>query len=319
VLQNLRKGDFMNLFGFLGLTAILASQTQPLMFSKLIGDGNTKYLIVHADDLGMCHAENEASFKAMEAGLVTSGSVMMPCPWVMEVVEYAKSHPNIDIGIHLTLNSEWKTYRWRPVLPPEKVPGLVDPEGYLWRSVEDTLKHASAAEVEAECRAQIQRALSLGLKPTHLDTHMGTVVAKPEFLDVYLKLGKEFGLPVMLPLNMLESGNYVTPPQVKQLLPKVIEAGVPLLDALAGGVKSADPEERRKEYISLLRALRPGVTQIILHLGTNSDELKAITSSANARYGDFLAFTHPETKQHIKELGIKLIGWRELAEALKTK
>lgn len=309
----------MNLFGFLGLTAILASQTQPLMFSKLIGNGETKYLIVHADDLGMCHAENEASFKAMEAGLVTSGSVMMPCPWVMEVVEYAKSHPNVDLGIHLTLNSEWKTYRWRPVLPPEKVPGLVDPDGYLWRSVEDTLRHASAAEVEAECRAQIQRALSLGLKPTHLDTHMGTVVAKPEFLDVYLKLGKEFGLPVMLPLNMLESGNYTTPPQVKQLLPKVVEAGIPLLDALASGVRSTDPEERRKEYISLLRALRPGVTQIILHLGTNSDELKAITSSAEARYGDFLAFTHPETKQQIKELNIRLIGWRELAKVFKTK
>ncbi|MGQ9697036.1 MAG: polysaccharide deacetylase family protein, partial [Armatimonadota bacterium] len=220
-----------------GLTlALLAGSPEPPTFFQLLGNSGTRYLIVHADDLGMCHSENAASFRAMEAGLVTCGSVMMPCPWVLEVVEYAKTHPDVDLGIHLTLNSEWMTYRWRPVAPVDKVRGLVDPQGYMWQSVEDVLKHATATEVETECRAQIEYALKLGLKPTHLDTHMGTILAKPEFAEIYLKLGREYGLPVMLPRYILAGDQYVTPPQAGSLLEKLAEARVPVIDALAVGV-----------------------------------------------------------------------------------
>lgn len=295
--------------------SLLASAPEPPLFSELLGQPGTKFLIVHADDLGMCHSENAASFKAMDAGLVTCGSIMMPCPWVLEVVEYAKTHPNADLGIHLTLNSEWKTYRWRPVAPPDKVRGLVDPQGYMWQSVDDVLKHATPAEVEAECRAQIEYALKLGLKPTHLDTHMGTVLAKPEFAEIYLKLGREYGLPVMLPRHILANGEYVTPPQASGLLEKLSAAKVPLLDALAVGVEAADLAERTADYQKLIKSIRPGVTQIIVHLGFEDDELKAITSGARARYGDFVAFTDPATRRVVQEAGIKLIGWRDLMKA----
>ena len=144
-----------------------------------------KLLIIHADDVGMCHSVNEATILALEGGIVTSGSIMVPCPWFLEIAEYCRENPEADLGIHITLTSEWKHYRWRPVSSINKVPGLIDEEGYLWHSEEDVAKHASPAEVEIEIRAQVQRAIDFGIKPTHIDTHMGTVYETPEFFAAY--------------------------------------------------------------------------------------------------------------------------------------
>jgi len=185
----------------------------------------------------------------------------------------------------------------------------------MWQSVEDVLKHATPAEVETECRAQIEYALKLGLKPTHIDTHMGTILAKPEFAEIYLKLGREYGLPVMLPRHVLTNGQYVTPPQASGLLEKLAAARVPVIDALAVGVEAADFAERTAGYQRIIRSLRPGVTQIIVHLGYEDDELKAITAGARSRHGDFVAFTDPATRRVVQEQGIKLIGWRDLMRA----
>ena len=144
-----------------------------------------KLLIIHADDVGMCHSVNEATILALEGGIVTSGSIMVPCPWFLEIAEYCRENPEADLGIHITLTSEWKHYRWRPVSSINKVPGLIDEEGYLWHSEKDVAKHASPAEVEIEIRAQVQRAIDFGIKPTHIDTHMGTVYETPEFFAAY--------------------------------------------------------------------------------------------------------------------------------------
>jgi hypothetical protein len=301
------------------LSAVAPSNAGQSQMAALLGSPDATYLIVHADDMGMCHSENQATFNAMERGLVTCGSVMMPCPWVMEVVQFAKSHPDVDLGVHLTLNSEWSAFRWRPLSPPDKVPGLIDPEGYMWRSVEDVVKHATPAEVEAECRAQIQRAIDLGLRPTHIDTHMGAVVATPEFAQVYLKLGREFRLPVMLPKVMLEDGKDTTPSVARPLLKQMEASGVPLLDALAGTNVSASSDGRRAAYAKVIEGLPRGASQIIVHLGLDDDELKAITSFARTRYWDYLAFTHPETRRIIQDRGIRLIGWRPIMQALRSK
>ena len=158
-----------------------------------------RIFILHADDSGMCHSANAATIRAMSEGVVSSTSVMVPCPWFPEMAAWAREHPEMDVGVHLTLTSEWRHYRWGPVAPREQVPGLVDEEGFLWRRVEDVIAHASPQEVEIEVRAQIERALRFGIKPTHIDSHMGTLFAHPEYFEIYVRLSREYGIPAMLP------------------------------------------------------------------------------------------------------------------------
>jgi chitin disaccharide deacetylase len=283
---------------------------------------NDKVLMVHADDVGMSHSVNLATIEALKKGQVTSASIMIPCPWMPEIAAYAREHPEVDFGLHLTLTSEWKYYRWRPVAPPDKVKGLLDPEGYMWRSEVDTAKHATPQEIETEIRAQIERALAFGIKPTHLDTHMGTLYTRQDFFDVYTRLGKEYGIPVMVMRPTPEAiayGKASGSPIGEGALRKLETAGYAMLDYLVTGVPGRTFAERKKAYHDLLRNLKPGVTMLIVHLGLDNDELKGITGSWQQRHADLLSFTDPETQALLKELGIKLTTWRELGKVAWKK
>ena len=279
-----------------------------------------RVLMVHADDLGMSHTVNVASMEALKQGLVTSASVMVPCPWFLEIANFAKSHPEFDIGLHLTLTSEWRKYRWGPVASRDKVPGLMDPEGYLWRDVKSVAEHATAAEVETELRAQIDKALATGWKPTHLDTHMGTLYARVDYWEVYAKLGREYKLPVML---MRPTPSFVAEaakdgyPITAAMLDKKDRDGYVLLDHLVTGVPGRTIAERRASYQKLLRELPSGVTMLIVHLGINDEELKNITNNWEARWSDYRNFTDPEMRDLMKELGIKQTTWREMSKLTK--
>ncbi len=271
-----------------------------------------KSLIVHADDAGMCHSANAATMEAMTQGSVSSASIMMPCPWVLEMAEWARGHKELDLGLHLTLTSEWKHYRWRPVATPDRVRGLLDPEGYMWRSEMDVARHASAAEVEIELRAQIERAKQFGIAFTHLDTHMGTLYTRPDYFDVYANLAREAGVPCMIPRPSPELLARGTPITEQMLLAKE-KAGVPLLDWLVTGVGGRTPAERRESYLKLITTLRPGVTKLIVHLAKDDTEIRSITGNWEQRWADFLFWSSPEAKQALANSSVRLFTYRELA------
>lgn len=281
-----------------------------------------KKLILHADDYGMSHAVNVATQELLEKKAISSASLMMPCPWVAEAAQWLKSRQNLDIGLHLTLTSEWKTLRWGPVAARDQVKGLLDPDGYLWRDVRSVAQNATAEEVETELRAQIALAQRMGIRFTHLDTHMGTVYARPDFFQVYAKLGEEFGVPIMLPRpfeGMERAAPLETVEYLKSQQEQFAARGVYLLDHLipdgSGGKRAL--ADRRKAYHETLRNLKPGVTQLIIHPGVLSDELAAATSRAGDRDGDYRIFLEAETQALIKELGIELVGWQDVAPAKK--
>ena len=300
------------------LLSCASSAIAQITTAQQLGYGpNEKVLMVHADDIGMSHSVNAATIEAFKKGLVTSGSIMVPCPWFPEIAAYAKEHPELDLGLHLTLTSEWKYLRWRPVASPEKVKGLLDEEGFMWRSERQTAMKATAQEIEIELRAQIERALQFGVKPTHLDTHMGTLYTRKDFFDVYAKLGKEYGVPVMVMRptpEIIAYGKQVGMPITEDLLKKVEADGYVMLDYLNTGVQGKNFAERKEAYKRFLRSLKPGVTMLIVHLGMNDPELKATTGSWEQRYADFQSFTDPEIEALIKELGVKLTTWREMGK-----
>ncbi len=273
-----------------------------------------KRLIVHADDAGMCHSVNAATMEAMTKGLVSSCSVMMPCSWVQEFAGWAKAHPEKDIGIHLTLTSEWKYYRWRTVAPVDRVKGLIDQEGYIWRDVRSTAASASAAEVETELRAQIERAKEYGIRFTHLDSHMGTLFARPDYFEIYTKLAREYGVPCMLPkANEANAADLKGYPITPEMLKQKEAAGMKMLDRLATGVPGRGVADRRESYRKFIAELKPGVTKLIIHLAKDDAEIRAVTGSWEYRWGDFQFWTSDEAKELLEKHGVELYTYRQLA------
>jgi hypothetical protein len=298
----------------LGSASLASAETKGLEKGK-------KYLIIHADDAGMCHSQNKATFDAMEQGIVSSASIMVPCPWFKEAAEYAVKHPEKDFGVHITLTCEWHTYRWGPVAPRDKVPSLVDAEGYLWSSVEQVAKHAKADEVEIELRAQIDRAKKFGVPVTHLDTHMGSVLARPDIIKVYVKMGLDYNTPILFTRDRArmaeenpELGKYVG-----QVTKALQEKGLPVLDGIGQFYSANSLAERYQNYDNFLKKVKPGVTQLIIHCGYNNEELSAITSSAKGRDGDRVIFTDPKIIAMVKDLGIEVITWKQFREMANAK
>src|SRR5499427_9939534 len=183
---------------FLAIPAVASAQARTVA-ERMGYPADAKLLIVHADDLAVAHSVDAASFDALDKGGVTSASIMVPCPWLSEVAAYAKSHLNADLGLHLTLTSEWKTYRWGPVEAKDKVPSLLDPSGYLWPETAPAAQNIKPGEAEREIRAQIERAIAAGIQPTHLDSHMGVLFAKPDLFAVLIKVAHESNLPFLAP------------------------------------------------------------------------------------------------------------------------
>lgn len=274
--------------------------------------GNEKLLIIHADDLGVAHSVNRATFTAFETGCISSASLMMPCPWVAEVSNYVKSHPEFDIGVHLTLTSEWRAYRWGPVAPRRRVASLLDADGYLWSDSKQAARHCRIEEVEYEIRAQVDRALELGIRPTHLDSHMFMLFETPQLFLALVKVARDYGIPY-LAVSIAGLPKEVRDP---------VHEGDILLDRLIALKATTPSNEWSKWYAQALTELEPGLTQLIVHLGYDDAELRAVTAGqvrhgSSWRQRDFHEVSSKEFRESIQEKEIKLVSWKDLKQTIR--
>lgn len=327
-----RSVIFILFLHFVFTSFVNAQSTSPTFAEKLGYPKASKVLILHVDDAGMSYDSNEGAIAAITNGAANSCSVMMPCPWVPGFVSFLKDHPDIDAGLHLTLTSEWRDYKWSPLAGNSNVPGLTDSSGYLWPGVGAVVQHASPGEVEQEIRAQIKMARSMGFDPTHLDSHMGTVFASTAFLERYIKVGIEEDIPVMIPggharniqkeMNLPEE----TMNQLHTIGNVLWTAGLPVIDDLHNttydwtipdSLKMNDKsiqKFRTKQYIEALHSLEPGITMLIMHCTQPSPIFKQISDSGEKRKGDLLVMQDPQFLKALKEQGIILTTWREMKE-----
>lgn len=308
-------GPFM-LLSFL-ISAVAFGDPIPTYAERLGWPAGSRVIIFHVDDAGMSHDSNRGARQAIENGVATSLSVMMPCPWVPQCAAWLRANPNVDAGVHLTLTSEWKQYRWGPLCGKSEVPGLVDGHGYLWRNVRDVTSHATPDEVEAEMRAQVDKALAMGIQPTHLDSHMGTCL-QPAYVERYLKVGIEKGIPVLIMgghMQHISAEAAQFKPLLLVLAAKVWQAGLPVIDDLVTQpTHASDYGQRKNELMALLREMKPGITQIIIHCTDPSETFSQISSSGPARQAEMRLMIDPDIKSCIDREKIILTTWRELKE-----
>ncbi len=274
---------------------------------------DARLLIINADDFGMCHDENEATIQGLTAGLFTSSTILVTCPWFEEAVEFARNTPAADLGVHLTLTSEWDRYKWGPSLGRQAAPSLCDERGHLWPDVPQVFEHDRLDEVEAELRAQIDLALATGVDVTHLDCHMGPLHLRVDYHEIYWRLARDYGLPIrMLSRRLMKQmGMHV-------VLDHIDGAGILYPDHfVAGGPKAV--AETESHWNRLIRELRPGVTEIYCHPAFARAELLGCARDAHQREADFRFFTSDKSRRLIENEGIELIGYRKMREAMRAE
>jgi len=294
-----------------------ANNAERLGFSS-----GSKVLILHADDIGMCEEANSAVTPYLLKKEIQSASVMMPCDYSDEFIAWYKENDNMDIGLHLTLTNEWKTWFWSTVADKDSVPGLLNSEGYMWPSVAEVVQNAKPEEVKKEIRAQIEKALSLGITPGHLDTHMGTLYGSNAFSKVYMDIAEEYQIPAMvidlrkdsIAHKFKEMGYPIT----ADLIAAAKDYKLPKLDDFGSVPYGKSYEEKRANFFELLRSLNPGITELIFHPSVESDNLKAITNSWQQRVWEAQLFSDPEVIEFMKKEQILFTNWKDLLQRQKN-
>lgn len=280
-----------------------------------------KIVIAHADDVGMCHGANTAFAAVAGKGIIMSGSVMVPCPWFRETAEMAAADPTLDLGVHLTLTSEWRHYRWRPLTGSSKSAGLVDDEGFMWRTAQAVRKNARPEAVEAELRAQIDLALASDIDATHLDCHMGTALAA-EFADIYLRLGREYRLPILFPRHWDNYGTglklgEVDPDRHAARLHELEGRRHPIVDRFVETPWNAMGNVAA--YRRMVTDVQPGITFLAFHPNHVPDIEAIDPPRARCRISEAQIFQDPEFVAEVRKHDLTLIGFRDMRDRLRTQ
>lgn len=279
-------------------------------------------VIPHQDDVGMCHGANRAFFELAGAGFITCGSVMVPCPWFSEVAEQAAARRDVDLGVHLTLTSEWPHYRWRPLTTTSPASGLLDEHGYFWRN----LKALAAARpspdaVEAELTAQVERALAAGIDVTHLDTHMGASFL-PDLLDVYVRLGERYRVPVLLPRRpetfLKELGLEIPAEPMRAAARRAESHGMPIVDEfrMTPGVASAESDAA---YRTMIGTVNAGLTFLSVHPNAPGDIETIVPPRAHWRTDEYRIFSGAAFREWLAGQDLQLLGFRPLREVMRQR
>jgi len=291
----------------------------PVM-KKLGFSNDDRVIIIHTDDIGMCQASVDAFADLVDFGLISSGAVMVPCPWFLEAAKFAVAHPEADLGAHMTLTSEWETYRWGPISTRDPETGLMDEEGFFHKTSEGVWAKANPEAAVNELEMQIQRALQAGMNLTHIDTHMGSI-AHPSIIPGYVQLAIKYGLPPMIPRMTAEAlaARGDVDDQAAEMAVGLIhtleEMGIPLLDGLSG-LELSVASDRFEQAKQALKALKPGLTHFIIHPSKDTPELRHITTSWDCRVADYETFMSEVTREFITNEGIQVIGYRALKEIM---
>jgi len=295
-------------------TSTATSHTRSKSLLERLGyPEDTKLLIVHADDLGMAHSINLASIKGLETGLVSSASIMIPCSWLPEIAAYARSHPEADLGLHLTLTSEWALYRWGPVLGKEQVPSLLDRDGYLYLTETEAAAHIDPKEAEAEIRAQIARARALGIQPTHLDSHMGTLYQNRALFETLFRVAHDNKLLIRVSKEWFAAAPF---------LPSLLSPDDVVVNSVISIEPSVTADGWSKFYVDAIKNLQPGITEMIVHLAYDDEEMKGVTFAhpdwgSAWRQRDFQFVTSDAFRKLLKDNNVKLVTWREVGKLMK--
>ena len=295
----------------------------PNPFLTKLGYSNTdRLVIIHTDDIGMCHASIQAFKDLWAFGTITSGAVMVPCPCFPAVARMCRENPEIDMGVHATLNAEWESYRWGPVSTRDPESGLLDADGYFNQWHQAVYDHARPEAVEREVNAQIERALAAGIDVTHVDSHMGTIM-NPKFIQSYIQAAASRLLPNMLPridakgMDMVD----ISPdekPSYELLSQQFEKMGIPMLDGILGMPLDQPDSDRQMEIAKeLLGNLPVGITHFVFHPSIDTAELRSIAPDWESRVSNYNTFMSDELKQFIEREDIQLIGYRQIREVMR--
>jgi predicted glycoside hydrolase/deacetylase ChbG (UPF0249 family) len=295
----------------------------PNPFLAKLGYSDTdRLVIIHTDDIGMCHASVKAFKDLWQFGTISSGAVMVPCPWFPAVAKMCRENPDIDMGVHATLNAEWENYRWGPVSTRDPESGLLDADGYFNQWHQAVYDHAKPEAVAREVNAQIERALAAGIDVTHVDSHMGTIM-NPKFIQSYIQAAASRLLPNMLPrmdakgMDMVEIS-----PEEKRLYEPMMQQfekmGIPRLDGIIGmPLDQPDPYRQMEIAKELLGNLPVGITHFVFHPSIDTAELRSIAPDWESRVSNYNTFMSDELKKFIGSEDIQLIGYHQIRDAMR--
>ncbi len=287
-------------------------------------DSQVTELVLHADDVGMCHGANTAFVELSKLGTITSGSVMVPCPWFPELAELARGNDSLDVGVHLTLNAEKSNYRWRPVSNASKASGLTDADGYMWPDVMSVRRHAHPDAVETEWRAQIDQALAAGIDVTHLDAHMGSALA-PEWCDRYVALGVEYRVPILITNTLSAYGpnNHLAGVDELVFEPFVVAArsvGLPIFDAVLEtnfGRAAGQPVDYRSLIGNGLGEATKNLVFCAFHPNAPGEVEVIEPGTCHVRTDEHSLFSSAAWADWLRSQSFRLVGMRDLRERFR--